>query len=206
MRERKEDAISRPSYRRSDFRRDHRSPYRVNERIRAEQVRVIDENGQQIGILPLREALALARQRDLDLVEVAPQADPPVCRITDYGKYLYEQKKKAQEAKKKQTVITVKEIKFRPATDHHDYEFKMKNAQRILSEGDKVKATVHFRGREVVHKELGENLLRRLMADLAEVAVVESALRMEGPNMSVVFAPKKREVARQGAPSERPNP
>jgi translation initiation factor IF-3 len=133
----------------------------------------------------------MARERELDLVEVAPQADPPVCRITDYGKYLYEQKKRAQEAKKKQTVITVKEIKFRPATDDHDYEFKMKNATRILSDGDKVKASVHFRGREIIHKELGRRMIERLTRDLAEVSVIESHPRFEGSNLIVVYAPKK---------------
>jgi translation initiation factor IF-3 len=169
----------------------HGLRYRVNERIRAERVRVVDENGHQIGIMSLREALALARERDLDLVEVAPQADPPVCRIIDYGKYLYEQKKKAQEAKKRQTIIVVKEIKMRPATDDHDYEFKMRNAQRILNEGDKVKAIVHFRGREIVHRDLGEQILRRLIQDLEPVAVVESPPRLEGNNLVAVFAPKK---------------
>jgi translation initiation factor IF-3 len=169
----------------------HGLRYRVNERIRAERVRVVDENGHQIGIMSLREALALARERDLDLVEVAPQADPPVCRIIDYGKYLYEQKKKAQEAKKRQTIIAVKEIKMRPATDDHDYEFKMRNAQRILNEGDKVKAIVHFRGREIVHRDLGEQILRRLIQDLEPVAVVESPPRLEGNNLVAVFAPKK---------------
>ncbi len=169
----------------------HGLRYRVNECIRAERVRVVDENGHQIGIMSLREALALARERDLDLVEVAPQADPPVCRIIDYGKYLYEQKKKAQEAKKRQTIIAVKEIKMRPATDDHDYEFKMRNAQRILNEGDKVKAIVHFRGREIVHRDLGEQILRRLIQDLEPVAVVESPPRLEGNNLVAVFAPKK---------------
>jgi translation initiation factor IF-3 len=124
-------------------------------------------------------------------VEVAPQADPPVCRIIDYGKYLYEQKKKAQEARKKQTVISVKEIKFRPATDDHDYEFKMKNAARILGGGDKVKASVHFRGREIIHKDLGHNIIRRLTGDLTEVAVIESPPRFEGSNLIIVYAPKK---------------
>jgi len=141
--------------------------------------------------LSVKEGLALAREKELDLVEVAPQANPPVCRIIDYSKYLYDQKKKAQEAKKKQTVITVKEIKFRPATDDHDYEFKMKNAQRILSDGDKVKATVHFRGREIVHKDLGENIIRRLMNDLSGISTVEAAPRFEGSNLIVILAPKK---------------
>ncbi len=185
------DRAALPYWGRGLMRDAHGLRYRVNERIRAERVRVVDENGRQIGIMSLREALALARERDLDLVEVAPQADPPVCRIIDYGKYLYEQKKKAQEAKKRQTIITVKEIKLRPATDDHDYEFKMRNAQRILNEGDKVKAIVHFRGREIVHKDLGEQILQRLIADLSPVAIVESPPRLEGNNLVAVFAPKK---------------
>ena len=164
---------------------------RVNERIRAKEVRVIDENGQQLGVMPPQQAIHMARERDLDLVEVAPQATPPVCRIIDFGKYLYEQKKRAHEAKKKQVVIEVKEIKFRPATDEHDYNFKMKHAQEILKDGDKVKATVRFRGREITHKELGMQLLDRLTKDLEGCAVVEFRPRLEGMQMMVVFAPKK---------------
>jgi translation initiation factor IF-3 len=164
---------------------------RVNERIRVKEVRVIDENGQQLGIMPPAQAVQLARARDLDLVEVAPQASPPVCRIIDFGKYLYEQKKRAHEAKKKQVTIDVKEIKFRPATDDHDYNFKMRHAQEILKGGDKVKATVRFRGREITHKELGAQLLDRLAQDLAECSVVEFRPRLEGMQMTVVFAPKK---------------
>jgi translation initiation factor IF-3 len=164
---------------------------RVNERIRAKEVRVIDENGQQVGVMTPQQAIQLARGRDLDLVEVAPQATPPVCRIIDFGKYLYEQKKRAHEAKKKQVVIEVKEIKFRPATDEHDYNFKMKHAQEILKDGDKVKATVRFRGREITHKELGMQLLDRLTKDLEGLAVVEFRPRLEGMQMMVVFAPKK---------------
>jgi len=141
--------------------------------------------------MPPHQAVQLARERDLDLVEVAPQANPPVCRIIDFGKYLYEQKKRAHEAKKKQVTIEVKEIKFRPATDDHDYNFKMKHAQEILKDGDKVKATVRFRGREITHKELGMQLLDRLTRDLAEVAVVEFRPRLEGMQMTAVFAPKK---------------
>jgi translation initiation factor IF-3 len=164
---------------------------RVNERIRVREVRVIDENGQQLGIMPPQQALQIARARDLDLVEVAPQATPPVCRIIDFGKYLYEQKKRAHEAKKKQVTIDVKEIKFRPATDDHDYNFKMRHAQEILKDGDKVKATVRFRGREITHKELGAQLLDRLAKDLAECAVIEFRPRLEGMQMTAVFAPKK---------------
>ncbi len=139
----------------------------------------------------MKEALRHAERKGLDLVEVAPQANPPVCRIIDYGKFLYEQKKKAQEARKKQTVISVKEIKLRPRTDEHDYEFKKKNAERILREGDKVKAVIRFRGREIVHKELGRQLLDRLIADLSEVGVVEHRPKLEGYNLVAILAPKK---------------
>lgn len=152
---------------------------------------MIDEDGMQLGIMPPMQALEIARERGLDLVEIAPQANPPVCRIINYGKWLYEQKKKAHEAKKKQTTITVKEIKFRPGTDDHDYEFKKNNAIRILQDGDKVKASVRFVGREITHKELGEQLLARLEQDLAKFANVESRPKMEGMYMFVIFAPKK---------------
>ncbi|HZN11471.1 MAG TPA: translation initiation factor IF-3 [Blastocatellia bacterium] len=174
-------------------RRDQRGPQvRINERIRAKEIRVIDDEGEQLGIMPPQQALQLARERGLDLVEVAPQATPPVCRIIDFGKYLYEQKKRAHEAKKKQVVIEVKEIKFRPATDDHDYNFKMRHAQEILKGGDKVKATVRFRGREITHKELGMQLLDRLLQDLTDCAVVEFRPRVEGMQMIMVLAPKKQ--------------
>ncbi|MCI0661591.1 MAG: translation initiation factor IF-3 [Acidobacteria bacterium] len=154
-------------------------------------MRVIDEEGQQLGIMTPQQAIGLARERGFDLVEVAPQANPPVCRIIDFGKYLYEQKKRAHEAKKKQVVIEVKEIKFRPATDEHDYNFKMKHAREILADGNKVKATVRFRGREITHKDLGINLLDRLEKDLAENGIVEFRPRFEGMQVTVVFAPKR---------------
>lgn len=142
--------------------------------------------------MPPQQALDLARTKGLDLVEVAPMAQPPVCRIINFGKYQYEQKKKAKEAKAKQTTITVKEIKFRPGTDEHDYNFKKNHAHRILLDGDKVKATVHFRGREITHKELGNALLNRLETDLAEAGIVESRPKLEGMNMFIIFAPKKK--------------
>lgn len=164
---------------------------RVNERIRTKEIRVIDEEGQQLGIMTPQEALKMARSRGYDLVEVAPQAQPPVCRIVDFGKYQYEQKKRAHEAKKKQVVIEVKEIKFRPATDEHDYNFKMKHAREILADGNKVKATVRFRGREITHKELGQKLLERLERDLAEHGVPENRPRLEGMQFIVIFGPKK---------------
>jgi translation initiation factor IF-3 len=160
------------------------------------QVRVIAEDGEQLGIMNTREAVSLARGKGLDLVEVAATADPPVCRIIDYGKFTYEQKKKASEAKKKQVVITVKEVKFRPGTDEHDYHFKMKHARQWLEEGDKVKATIFFRGREITHRELGAELLARLEQDLADVGEVEQRPRMEGNQMFLVFTPKRHKAAK----------
>jgi translation initiation factor IF-3 len=165
---------------------------RVNERIRVREVRVIDEDGAQIGVMTPQQAMEIARGKGLDLVEIAPQAQPPVCRIINFGKYQYEQKKKQKEAKAKQTFITVKEIKFRPGTDEHDYEFKKNNAIRILHDGDKVKATVHFRGREITHKELGFSLLQRLEKDLGEAGVVEVRPKLEGMNMFIMLSPKKK--------------
>jgi translation initiation factor IF-3 len=153
---------------------------------------VIDEDGVQIGVMPPRQALEIARGKGLDLVEIAPQAQPPVCRIINFGKFQYEQKKKQKEAKAKQTFITVKEIKFRPGTDEHDYDFKKNNAIRILHDGDKVKATVHFRGREITHKELGFSLLQRLEQDLAEAGIVEVRPKLEGMNMFIMLGPKKK--------------
>ncbi len=153
---------------------------------------MIDEDGQMVGVMTPQQALGIARERGYDLVEIAPQAEPPVCRIIDFGKFLYEQKKKAHEARKKQVVIEVKEIKFRPATDDHDYNFKMKHAREILQDGDKVKATVRFRGREITHKELGYQLLERLIADLKEYGVLEVRPRLEGMQMTAIFSPKKQ--------------
>ncbi len=164
------------------------------------QVRVIADDGEQLGIMNTREAVQLARSKGLDLVEVAATADPPVCRIIDFGKFTYEQKKKASEAKKKQVVITVKEVKFRPGTDDHDYNFKMKHARQWLEEGDKVKATIFFRGREITHRELGAELLVRLEQDLAEVGEVEQRPRMEGNQMFLVFAPRRNKSPRHEQP------
>ncbi|HZI18752.1 MAG TPA: translation initiation factor IF-3 [Pyrinomonadaceae bacterium] len=163
----------------------------MNDRIRVPQVRVIADDGEQLGIMNTREAIGLARERGLDLVEVAATADPPVCRIIDYGKFQYETKKKANEAKKKQVIITVKEVKFRPGTDEHDYQFKMKHGREWLEEGDKVKATIFFRGREITHRELGAQLLERLERDLADVGEVEARPRMEGNQMFIILAPKR---------------
>ena len=153
-------------------------------------MRVIDDNNEQLGIMPPQQALRVAEERGLDLVEVAPTATPPVCRIMDYGKYLYQLNKKLHEAKKHQKNITVKEVKFRPNTDEHDYEFKKNHIVRFLKQGDKVKATVFFRGREIVHQGIGRALLDRLVVELAEIGAVEARPKMEGPNLIAIFSPK----------------
>jgi translation initiation factor IF-3 len=173
------------------------------------EVRVIGDDGEQLGIMNTRDAVRMARDKGLDLVEVAATADPPVCRIIDFGKFQYEAKKKANEAKKKQVVITVKEVKFRPGTDDHDYRFKMKHAHDWLSEGDKVKATIFFRGREITHRELGAQLLERLEKDLADVGEVEARPRMEGNQMFFIFSPKKHKTGGSGprpAAQQQPSP
>jgi translation initiation factor IF-3 len=170
------------------------------------EVRVIDDAGEQLGVMNTRDAVRLAREKGLDLVEVAATADPPVCRIIDFGKFQYEAKKKANEAKKKQVIITVKEVKFRPGTDEHDYNFKMKHARDFLGEGDKVKATIFFRGREITHRELGAQLLAKLEQDLVEVGEVEARPRMEGNQMFLIFAPKKHKTAKPAAAPRPPQP
>jgi len=164
---------------------------RINERIRVPQVRVIGDEGEQLGVTDVRDAIRAAREKGLDLVEVAATADPPVCRIIDFGKFQYEAKKKANEAKKKQVTITVKEVKFRPGTDDHDYGYRMKHAREWLEEGDKVKATIWFRGREMTHRELGARILERLEHDLIDVGEVEARPRMEGNQMFIILGPKK---------------
>jgi translation initiation factor IF-3 len=169
---------------------------RINERIRVPSVRVIDEDGEQLGVMDTREAIRSARERGLDLVEVAPNAEPPVCRIIDFGKFQYEAKKKANEAKKKQVVITVKEVKFRPGTDDHDYDYRMKHARQWLQDGDKVKATIWFRGREMTHRELGARILERLEHDLHEVGEVEMRPKMEGNQMFIILAPKRHKSSK----------
>jgi translation initiation factor IF-3 len=154
-------------------------------------VRVIDDEGKQIGILQPFEALKMAREKNLDLVEVSPTAQPPVCRIMDFGKYLYEQEKKERAAKKHQKIITIKEVKFRINVDEHDYEFKKNHVLRFLEEGDKVKATIFFRGREMTHTNLGRNILERLIKDIGDKGVVEFRPRMEGNTLHAILAPKK---------------
>jgi len=168
---------------------------------------VIGEEGEQLGVMDVRDAVRAAREKGLDLVEVAPNADPPVCRIIDFGKYQYEAKKKANEAKKKQATITVKEVKFRPGTDDHDYEYRMKHAREWLQEGDKVKATIFFRGREMTHRELGARILEKLEQALADVGEVEARPRMEGNQMFIIFGPKRHKGGggKPEAPAGQPN-
>jgi len=162
----------------------------VNERIRAPQVRVISPDGEQIGVMPAEKALEEAKQRGLDLIEVAPNADPPVCRIMDHGKFRYEQKKKAKESKKKSRQMQVKTIRVRPNTDDHDVQFKMRNACRFLGAGDMVKFNVIFRGPELRHKEIGREQLQKFIDGCAEFSEVEQAPRMEGRRMTMVLRPK----------------
>ncbi|HYA24878.1 MAG TPA: translation initiation factor IF-3 [Terriglobales bacterium] len=179
---------------------------RINERIRAREVRVIGDEGQQIGILPPYEALKLAREKNLDLVEVSPTAQPPVCRIMDYGKYLYQQEKKEREAKKHQKTITVKEVKFRINVDDHDYETKKNHVIRFLEDGDKVKATIFFRGREMTRTGLGREILERLIKDVEQKGMVEFRPRQEGNTLHAILAPRKEGGPKpQAAPAQPQN-
>lgn len=163
---------------------------RINEEIRAREVRVIGSDGEQLGIMSGREAQQLAYEKHLDLVEIAPTAKPPVCRIMDYGKYRYEQQKREKESRKKQKTFDIKEVKLRPGIEEHDFNVKFKNAVRFLEDGDKVKVTIMLRGRELSHPELGEVLLNKMAAQLKEMAVVERQPKLEGKNMIMIVAPK----------------
>jgi translation initiation factor IF-3 len=163
----------------------------VNERIRVREVRVIDDDGKQLGVMPPWEALKIAREKGLDLVEISPSVAPPVCKIMDYGRYMYQQNKKAHEARKHQKVVHIKEVKFRPATDEHDFNFKRNHIIRFLTEGDKVRAIIVFRGREMAHQEMGRAKLRRLIDEVSQYGVVEVPPRLEQNLYSVILAPKK---------------
>ena len=154
-------------------------------------MRVVTEDGELLGVMDTRDAIQEARNRGIDLVEIAPKAQPPVCKLIDYGKFLYEQKKRAHEAKKKQVTVQVKEIKFRPGTDDHDYQYRKEHAREWLEEGDKVRAAIAFRGREMTHRELGAKILARLTTELSDIAEVEVAPKMEGYQMFTIFLPKK---------------
>jgi translation initiation factor IF-3 len=163
---------------------------RLNEEINIPKVRLVDERGRMVGVVGRSEALAMAVDAGLDLVEIAPNADPPVCKILDFGKFKYEEQKKKNEARKKQKIIEVKEIKLRPSIDDHDYAVKMRSMNKFIEEGDKVKVTMRFRGRELAHQELGMNVLIRVRDDLDAIAKVEQMPRMEGRQMTMVVSPK----------------
>lgn len=163
----------------------------MNEEIRTKEVRLVSETGEQLGIMHPKEALNIALSRGLDLVEVAPSAKPPVCKIMDVGKFKYEQSKRDREARKKQRIINVKEVKLRPSIEDHDFEVKTKNAIRFLEDGDKVKVTIMFRGRELSHPELGQELLVRVAEMVQEVATVEKNPKLEGKNMTMILSPKQ---------------
>jgi translation initiation factor IF-3 len=180
-----------PVPRRFDRRPPERDTTRINERIRVPEVRVIDDEGQQVGVMKIADALAFAQERELDLVEVAPEARPPVCRVLDYSKHKYEQAQKQKQARKHQQQITVREIKFRPKIAQHDYDTKKNHVERFLRHKDKVKVTIMFRGREVTHPERGTAILDRLADELSELGVVEQRPTQEGRNMTMMMAPSK---------------
>jgi translation initiation factor IF-3 len=201
-----------PVPRRFDRQPPERDPTRINERIRVPEVRLIDETGQQVGIMKTQEALRYAQSKDLDLVEVAPEAKPPVCRVLDYSKYKYEQNQKQKQARKHQTQINVREIKFRPKIAQHDYDTKKGHVERFLKSRDKVKVTIMFRGREMAHPERGEMILNRLVEELGELAVTEQRPQQDGRNMTMLLAPSKvagedgDEASEEAAEQERRKP
>ncbi|MFN3208873.1 MAG: translation initiation factor IF-3 [Roseovarius sp.] len=179
-------------------RRPHNAPPtrdtgpRINDKIRVPEIRLIGADGENVGVVTPERAMGMAEEAGLDLVEISPNANPPVCKIMDYGKYKYEQQKRESEARKKQKVIEVKEVKFRPNTDTHDYDVKMRNVFRFLENGDKVKITLRFRGREMAHQDLGRDLLHRVADDIKEIGKVENMPKMEGRQMIMIIAPGAR--------------
>ena len=173
---------------------DSSKAQRLNAQITAPEIRLVGEEGEQLGIVSIGDAMRMAEEKEIDLVEIAPLAVPPVCKLMDFGKFKYREQKKAQEAKLKQKQIQVKEVKFRPGTDEGDYKIKLRNLIRFLEEGDKTKVTLRFRGREMAHQEFGVRLLERVKADLEPHGVVENFPRMEGRQMVMVLGPKKKEV------------
>ena len=162
----------------------------INEEIRAREIRLVGEEGEQVGIIPLKQAQDMALEKNLDLVEIAPSAQPPVCRLMDYGKFKFEQNKREKDARKKQKVISIKEVKMRPNIEDHDFQVKAKNARKFLSAGDKVKVTIMFRGREITHADLGQKLSLKFIEELADISNVEKAPKVEGRNMTTVLIPK----------------
>ena len=178
--------ISKPNY---FHRRTKPQGPRSNERIRALDVQVIGSDGVNLGVLPLKKAIEIARQEDLDLIEISPNANPPVCKVMDMGKYKYDLQKKANLAKKKQKTVSLKEIKLRPGTEIHDYNFKIKNAKKFIAKGDKVKFTVRFKGREMQHTELGKELMNKIIEETKDIAKVESQPKFEGKQMVMIIQP-----------------
>jgi translation initiation factor IF-3 len=187
----------RPRFPRGPVPNQNKDEHRINERIRVPEVRLIDENGGQVGVVSTREALQMARDRGLDLMEVSPNSSPPVCKICDYGKFKYEKKKKEHVAKKKQTVIKVKEIQLRPQTEEHDLDYKFKNVLQFLKDGDKAKITIMFRGREITYVDQGFKIMKRLADLVKDVAIVEAHPKLEGKKLIMVLAP-----AAGGAPKK----
>ncbi len=172
--------------------------------IRVKEVSVIGDKGEAIGTLPTEEALSMAQDMDMDLVEVAPNSNPPVCRIMDYGKAKYKASKKAHEAKKNQKIVHLKEVKFRPNTDQHDFDFKLRNVQRFLEQGDKAKVVIFFKGREIVHREFGQKVLERVAAQTEDVAVIEQNPKQEGRTLVMILAPKNTKSKKGNPPKAKP--
>ena len=179
----------RPRFPRGPVPNQNKDEHRINERIRVPEVRLIDEIGTQVGVVPTREALQMARDRGLDLMEVSPNSNPPVCKICDYGKFKYEKKKKEAQARKKQTVIKVKEIQLRPQTEEHDLDYKFKNVRTFLEEGDKAKITIMFRGREITYVDQGFQIMKRLQEMTKDIAIVEATPKLEGKKLIMILAP-----------------
>ena len=176
--------------------------HQINEEIRDKEVRLVSDTGEQLGIMSAREALERAMDANLDLVKISPTANPPVCKLMDYGKFKYETQKKKQEAKKRQTVVQIKEIKVRPKTDDHDFETKVRHIKRFLEDGDRVKVTVFFRGREIVHKDRGLSILERVIADTKDVGKVEQEPRAEGRTLQMLLTPVAKKSGAQDAPAQ----
>jgi translation initiation factor IF-3 len=186
--------------------RSQKSFIRTNDRIRAREVRVIDENGAQLGVMPPFEALRIARERSLDLVEISPNAVPPVCKIQDYGKFLYEKDKSERAARKTQKTIVIKEVKFSVTVDEHDYQTKKNQAVKFLQDGDKVKASLRFKGRQMAHRDLGYKIINRLIMDMGDAGIVEFMPRMEGTTLHAILAPSKKAVPAQPKVPKPPQP
>lgn len=179
---------------------------RVNEQIRVREVLVVTDTGEKLGVMQVRDALRAAAERGLDLVEIAPLARPPVCKIMDFGKFKYEQSKRERETRKKQKIVDIKEIKMRPTIEEHDFEVRARNAEKFLKEGDKIKATIMFRGRQITHPELGKAVLDKLAERLKDIAVIERAARLEGRNMIMFLTPKHQPAEKPERPERRPEP